>query len=60
MNLTKRLEAVEAALARELGDLNYKLVIRKDNETEDEARKRARLADWPGTIIFLSVSDANL
>ena len=60
MNLTKRINAVEAALARELGDLDYKLVIREDEETEDEARKRAGLTNWPGPVIFLSAVCATL
>ena len=60
MNLTKRLEAVETALAKQLGELNYKLVIRNDDETEGEARIRTGLADWPGPIVFLRAVCANL
>lgn len=60
MRLAKRLEAVETALAKELGETGYKLVVRMDGETEDEARERAGLAEWPGAVIFFSEIDAKL
>lgn len=60
MNLTRRLEAVEAALAKKFGETGYKLVVRADDETEDEARRRAGPVDWPGPIIFFSETDAML
>ena len=60
MNLTKRLEAVEAAIAKQCGDDAPKLVLRADDETDDEARARAGLTDWPGVVVFLSNSDIDL
>jgi hypothetical protein len=41
MILKKRLQSVELAQAKRNGDLNYKVVVRKDGESDDEARIRA-------------------
>ena len=60
MRLTRRLEAVETALAKELGETGYKLVVRMDGEAEDEARERAGLSEWPGPVVFFSEMDAKL
>ncbi len=48
-----------AVLERQSG-AGYKLVLREDGETDDEARARAGLADVKGLIVFLSESDARL
>ena len=60
MNLAKRLEAVEAAVAKELGETNYKMVWKENDQTEEEAKVKAGLSDFNGTIIFFSWDDANL
>ena len=60
MRLTKRVDAVEAALAKQNGDTGYKTVVRADGESDNKARKRAGLADWPGVIIFLSETDLKI
>ena len=60
MNLTKRIEAVESAIAKQCGDGALKLVLRDDGETDDEARARAGLTDWCGVAVFLSNDDINL
>lgn len=60
MQLTKRLEAIEAALAKQYGETGYRLVVRADDETDDQARERAGLKGWPGDVIFFSESDARL
>lgn len=48
-----------ALLERQSG-AGYKLVLREDGETDDEARARAGLADVKGLIVFLSESDSRL
>ncbi|MBL0168489.1 MAG: hypothetical protein IPP85_15825 [Propionivibrio sp.] len=60
MNLTKRLEAVELAIAKRHGGDLPKLVLRNDDETDDEALAREGLADWPGVVVFLSNADIDL
>lgn len=60
MNLTKRLEAVESAIRKQCGEDAPKLILRNDDETDDEARARAGLADWPGVVVCLSEDDINL
>jgi len=60
MSRIERIETVAAAIAKQRGETGYRLVVRADDETEDEARTRAGLSDWPGPVIFLSESDANL
>lgn len=59
-NLTKRLEAVEAALAKKCGDTDLKVIIREDDETSAQARERAGLTDWPGQVLCISFVDAKL
>jgi len=49
-----------AELERQHGGNGVKLALRANGETDDEARARAGLADWPGVIIFMSESDAKL
>lgn len=58
--MTKRLEAVEAALAEQYGEAGYKRVVRADGETDDQARERAGLADWRGPVMYFSEADARL
>lgn len=60
MSKTKRLETLELAIAKQRGDNLPKLVPRADEETDDEARARAGLADWPGTAVFLNKTDIDL
>lgn len=60
MNISKRLEAVETALAKQRGDYGIKLAFLEEGETEEQARGRARLIDWKGELIFVSRIDANL
>ena len=60
MGLSKRIEAIELALAKQHGETGYRLVIRCEDESDDDARARVDLGDWSGPIIFLSFADANL
>jgi hypothetical protein len=60
MNMTKRLEAIEAAIAKQHGG-NVRLAIRaNEDETNEEARARLGLLDWPGVVVLLSNDDVNL
>lgn len=60
-NLTKRLEAVEVALAKKCGDADFKVIIREDDETSDQAIARAGLTQtWPGQVLCISFIDAKL
>ena len=58
--MANNLESRIAELERQHGRTGYKLVIRSDGETDDEAQARAGLGDWPGKIIFMSETDAKL
>lgn len=49
-----------AELERQHGGAGYKLVVRADGETDNEAQARAGLAGWPGRIIYMSEVDAKL
>lgn len=60
MNLTKRLEAIEAAIAKQCGEGAPKLVLRADDETDEEARARAGLTGWAGVVVFLLPGDIDL
>lgn len=59
-NLTKRLEAVEAALMKQCGDADLRVIVCEDGETSAQARVRAGLADWPGQVVCVSFMDARL
>lgn len=59
MSLTKRMEAIEAALAKQHGG-GYQVIVSLDDESESYARARTGLTDWTGPVICLSVADANL
>lgn len=54
------LESRIVELERQHGGDGVKLVLRADGETDDEARARAGLADWPGVIVFMSEADVKL
>jgi len=54
----RNLETRVKKLEKQCGETGYKLVLLEDGETEEEARERAGLADWPGHIIFISPADA--
>lgn len=54
------IESRIAALERQSGGTSYKLVMREDGETNDEARERAGLADWTGPVIVISFGDNKL
>lgn len=58
--MAKRIEAIEAALAKQYGEAGYKLIVRAEGETDDQARERAGLKGWPGPVIYFSEADANL
>ena len=63
MNIAKRLEAVEAALAKQSGETGIKVLLLNDGETEQQARERMGLTDWTGhtlCVVFVSPTDANL
>jgi hypothetical protein len=60
MSIAKRLETAEAALAKRNGETGYKLVVLRNGETEDDAKKRLGLEDWRGPIAFLSEEDIKL
>ncbi len=55
-NLDTRVKKLE----QQYGTTGCKVVLLEDGETEEEARARAGLADWPGQIIFISPTDAEL
>ena len=63
MNLTKRIEAVEEALAKQSGESGIKVLLLRDGETEQQARERMGLTDWRGQalcVVFVSATDADL
>ena len=60
MRLKKRVESVELAQAKRNGDLNFKVLVRMDGETDEEARKRAGLKDSKVPIVFISEADVKL
>jgi hypothetical protein len=63
MNLTKRIEAVEAALAKQSGETGIKVMLLQVGETEEQARERLGLTDWKGQalcVVFVDSTDANL
>jgi len=60
MNLTKRLDAVEASLAQQTGDFIRCFTRKDDTETDKQARERLGLSDWPGVLILMDESDARL
>ena len=60
MNMAKRLKALEAALTNRHGG-NILLAVRANVvETDDEARERLGLPEWPGVVVCLSNADVKL
>lgn len=55
-NLDTRVKKLE----EHYGETGCKVVLREDGDTDEEARERAGLTDWPGQIIFISPTDAEL
>ena len=61
MNLmTKRLEAIEKALAKVSGEPFFKLAHQGNDETEEQAKARAGLSDWGGPMIYIRFAYAKL
>ena len=60
MSLKRRVDAVEAELAKQNGETGFKVVLRATDERDNEARMRLGLADWPGLVIFIDEKAANL
>jgi hypothetical protein len=58
--MTKRLEAIEKALAKVSGDPAFKLAHHADGETEEQAKTRAGLGDWDGPMIYIRFAYSNL
>jgi hypothetical protein len=48
----KQLQLVESAQAKRNGDLNYKILVRMDGESDDEARRVG--VDSTVPVIFIS------
>jgi hypothetical protein len=60
VNLLKRLEILEAALLRQRGDLEYKIVRIEDGETYNQAITASGVTDWHiDRIIFISFVKAD-
>ncbi len=53
MTIGRRLEKLENAMLRQDGDGGYKLVVKSEEETPQEAIERAGLSNWPGDRILL-------
>jgi hypothetical protein len=60
MNMTKRLDALEAELDKQSGNHNMKVIIINEGETEAEARRRNGLTDHKGQVICISFVDAGV
>jgi hypothetical protein len=58
--MMKRLDAIEAAHAEQNGDRIRCYVREADDETDEQARERLGLIDWPGILIPMSEADAKL
>lgn len=58
MNLTNRLDAVEAALAKKNGEDGIKLVLPLNGETKEEALKRYGLSS-SDVVLFLYGGDVD-
>ena len=52
--MTKRLQAIEAALQKQCNEAGFKLAHRAKGETDEQAKARAGLADWTGAVIYIS------
>ena len=60
MNMTKRMDALEAELDRQSGSQSMKVIIIKDGETEADARERCGLTDHKGLVICITAEDAGV
>lgn len=60
MNMTARLKAAEAALAKKNSTRIPYVLILSDGETEGEARARFELANGHGLVTFITAEDAKL
>lgn len=58
--MMKRLDAIEAAHAEQNGDRIRCYIRETDDETDEQARARLGLTDWPGTLILMSEADARI
>ena len=53
MNLLRRLEVLEGAMARQDDDSGYKLVVTNEGEVPQDAIERSGLMNWPADRIIL-------
>lgn len=58
--MAKNIESRIAQLERQHNGTGYKLALRADGETDDEALTRAGLVGWTGAVVFCSEIDARL
>jgi hypothetical protein len=58
--MMKRLDAIEAAHAQQSGDCMRCYIRETDDETDEQARERLGLTDWPGILILMSEAEAKL
>lgn len=65
MKLEKRLEAIEAAMAKRNGDTARRIVVKMDDESEGGALARVGLAGFDGPsqvieVVFVGPADIDL
>jgi hypothetical protein len=53
MNITRRLEVLEAAALKTKDDAGIKVVFLKTRESREEGIERSGLQNWSGRIIFV-------
>ena len=53
MTMIRRLEKLEDAILRQGGDGSYKLVVKSEEETPQDAIERAGLSNWPEDRVLL-------
>jgi hypothetical protein len=53
MNITRRLEVLEAAALKTRDDAGIKVVFLKKGESSEEGIERSELQNWSGRIIFV-------
>ncbi len=58
--MMKRMDAIEAAHAARDGDCLRCCTRKDESETEEQARERLGLVDWPGTLVLMLPGDENL
>lgn len=60
MTILTRVEALESALLQPKDDENYKLVLLKKGETDEEGITRSELQNWPADrVIVIKFVSAN-